>query len=138
MHGRNGRDMYIDIPIGTLVYKIRENKTITEKEEDVDEEVVKSFEDQMYAHLGSQYDEIKASEEALEEEEVDTSSEIIKELIFDSSYSQPSELYCIAKGGKGGEGNNAWYERSKRQNLRNWGSQHDRRLQATYYKVNAV
>lgn len=121
--------MYIDIPIGTLVYKITENKAVSVNEST---EAMKSFEEQMYNHFGEKYDEIKASEE---EEAADKSTEILKELIFDSSFSKASDVFCIAKGGKGGEGNRDWYERSKRQNLRHWGSTKDRRLQATYYKV---
>lgn len=132
MHGSRGRDIYIDVPVGTLVYKVTENEKLWDNQEALD-----SYEQQMRNHFGSKYDAIKESEKKLEELNDDTNSskDIQKELIYDSSYAKPMEVFCVAKGGKGGEGNHDWYERSKRQNLRNWGSNRDRRLQATYYKV---
>lgn len=171
MHGRGGRDLYIDIPVGTLVYKIKENEEIADqifKESVAYKEAKAFFDRQMENHFGSQYEEIKESEDfskedclehsSLQENLMDSSSsaetnsndsslpnptanpfsEISKELVFDSSFASPSEVFCIARGGKGGEGNRAWYERSKKQNLRYWGSNRDRRLQASYYKVVVV
>ena len=133
MHGSRGRDMYIDVPVGTVVYKVTENEKLENNQQ-----VLNSYEEQMRNHFGSKYDEIKKSEKELDELNNTNNSleDIQKELIYDSSFAKLMEVFCVAKGGKGGEGNHDWYERSKRQNLRNWGSNRDRRLQATYYKVN--
>ena len=104
--------------------------------EDFDEDAFKEYEAQMYNHFGEQFDEIKKSEEELEKSENNSNGDYYqKELLYDSSFAQSSDTFCIARGGKGGEGNHDWYERSKRKNLRNWGSNRDRRLQATYYRV---
>ena len=141
MHGRGGQDIFIDIPVGTLVYKIIKNKSLSNNSiEDFDDDAFKEYEAQMYNHFGEQFDEIKKSEEEMEKsegnnEDTDDNELYQKELLFDSSISQSSDVFCIARGGKGGEGNHDWYERSKRKNLRNWGSNRDRRLQATYYRV---
>lgn len=131
MHGRGGRDLYIDVPVGTLVYKIKQNNSISKE----DAASRRSFEQQMYAHFGKEYDVIKESDTSESDESSSSSSEIEKELIFDSTFAPPSKLFCVAQGGKGGEGNREWYERTKKQNLRNWGSNRDRRLQASYYRV---
>ena len=126
-HGRGGRDVYIDIPIGTLVYDLMINEQHDGSPQT--KEILRSFEQQMYEHMGSKYDLVKESVESKENDE------ITKELIFDSTFSNHFDVFCVAYGGKGGEGNYEWYERSKRQNLRYWGSNRDRRLQATYYRV---
>ena len=126
-HGRGGRDLYIDIPIGTLVYDLMINEQHDGSPQT--KEILRSFEQQMYEHMGSKYDLVKESMGSKENDE------ITKELIFDSTFSNHFDVFCVAYGGKGGEGNHEWYERSKRQNLRYWGSNRDRRLQATYYRV---
>lgn len=131
MHGRGGKDMYIDIPLGTAVYKL----TTLERPKGRNEEGLKEeFERQMRSHLGKQYDAIKESEAALEDSE-ETNSEVKKELLFDSSFSKHRDVFCVAHGGRGGQGNRDWYEQTKRRNLKYWGSNRDRRLQASYYKV---
>lgn len=133
-HGRGGHHVYIDIPIGTLVYELTtHNLPDTSR---WGQEAKASFDQQMYARLGAKYDEIKAAEKA--EEEMLSENEVSTSLLFDSAFSQHGEVFCVAQGGVGGEGNHDWYERSKRQNLRYWGSNRDRRLQASYYKVGSI
>lgn len=126
-HGRGGRDLYIDVPIGTLVYDLTTNEILDNSLRT--REIIGSFEQQMYDHMGSKYDLVKETMESNEKDE------ITKELLFDTTFSNHLDVFCVAYGGKGGEGNHDWYERSKRQNLRYWGSNRDRRLQATYYQV---
>lgn len=126
MHGRGGKDVYIDIPVGTAVYKL------TLASQSGDEELKRSFDEQMYSHLGKLFNTIKDAEDR---EEMPENAEVKKELLFDSSFSKNHDVYCVAHGGIGGQGNHEWYEQSKQRNLRNWGSNRDRRLQATYYKV---
>ena len=126
-HGRGGTDLFIDVPIGTLVYELTNHESVDTSRHA--QELKESFDEQMYQHLGKQYNEIKEDLASASGEEV------TKTLLFDSSYSHDKDVFCVARGGDGGEGNHDWYERSKRQNLRHWGSNRDRRLQATYYKV---
>ena len=132
-HGHGGKHVYIDVPIGTLVYELnthemKDNSLWMQKAKE-------SFDQQMYAHLGETYKQIQEEEQ---EEEQGDGNEVSTTLLFDSTYAQHGELFCVAQGGNGGEGNHDWYERSKRQNLRYWGSNRDKRLQATYYKVCAM
>lgn len=128
-HGRGGTDLFIDVPLGTLVYELIDHGSVDSSRSAM--ELKESFDEQMYQHLGKRYNEIKEEESVTADGE-----EVSKNLLFDSSYSNDNDVFCVAKGGEGGEGNHDWYERSKRQNLRYWGSNRDRRLQATYYKVN--
>ena len=128
-HGRGGTDLFIDVPLGTLVYELIDHGSVDSSRNA--RELKESFDEQMYQHMGKQYDEIKG--ESLPESE----EEVTKTLLFDSSYSKDNDVFCVARGGEGGEGNHDWYERSKHQNLRYWGSNRDRRLQATYYKVHS-
>ena len=126
-HGRGGTDLFIDVPLGTLVYELIDHGSVDSSRSA--KELKESFDEQMYQHLGKKYNEIKEEATSVSGEEV------TKNLLFDSSYSKDNDVFCVARGGEGGEGNHDWYERSKRQNLRYWGSNRDRRLQATYYKV---
>ena len=132
MHGRGGKDLYIDVPIGTLVYKLIYNNQALQQSDSKGREALRSFEEQMHQHMGNRYEEVYGN---ASNSSSNAAEEIRRELLFDSSFAKPHELYCVAYGGKGGEGNHDWYETSKRKHLHNWGSNRDRRLQATYYKV---
>ena len=132
MHGRGGNDMFIDVPVGTLVYKIFENENFSGNSLQ-ENEARASFEEQMIQHMGSRFLQVRESEKA-QSSQSNENSEMIKELLFDTSFAEDKQLFCVARGGKGGEGNHEWYEKMKRSHLHYWGSNRDRRLQATYYK----
>lgn len=132
MHGRGGRDMFIDVPIGTLVYRITENEDYTKKSLQ-EQEAYASFEEQMFQHMGSRFNEVRESEKA-QSPSSSENAEMVKELLFDTSFAPDKKVFCVAHGGRGGEGNHDWYEKTKRSHLHYWGSNRDRRLQATYYK----
>ena len=55
--------MYIDIPLGTAVYKLT---TLERPKGRNEEELKEEFERQMRSHLGKQYDAIKESTACLE------------------------------------------------------------------------
>ena len=98
MHGRGGQDVYIDIPVGTVVYKLVKNKSMKNSIEDFDEDAFKEYEAQMYNHFGEQFDEIKKSEEELEKSENNSNGDYYqKELLYDSSFAQSSDTFCIAR-----------------------------------------
>ena len=87
-HGRGGTDLFIDVPLGTLVYELIDHGSVDSSRNA--RELKESFDEQMYQHMGKQYDEIKG--ESLPESE----EEVTKTLLFDSSYLKDNDVFCVA------------------------------------------